>query len=71
MLWPWAERSQSVDFVLGQKLPLKDDQLPFMCKWQKFMMKDPVCADLHIPVAKLNEIAEYKVRGEEAPYDPI
>lgn len=69
MLWPWAERGACVGLALRQKLPIQDNQIPLLRKWRKSMLEDPVCAELHIPAEKFWKIAEYKLKGQEPPYD--
>lgn len=69
MMWPWAERAACVGIVLGQKLPIQDNQLPLLRQWRKSMLDDPVCSELYIPAEKFWKIVEYKLKGMEPPYD--
>lgn len=71
MLWPWAERAECVAIVLGQKLPIQDNQLPLLRKWRKAMLQDPVCSELQDPTEKFWKIVQCKQQGIEPPYDDI
>lgn len=71
MLWPWAERAPCIGFKLGQKLPIKDDQIPVLRRWRKTMHQDAICSELYNPPEKFWMIVEAKLKAEDPPYDSL
>lgn len=71
MLWPWAERAGVVGIHLGQKLPLEDDQLPFLRKWRKLMRDYPAVAGIYHGPEKFYKCVQMKIAGAPPDYDSI
>lgn len=39
LLWPWAERAETLEFVFEEKLPVDEKTLPCIFNWCKEMRK--------------------------------
>nr|AVT42188.1 glutathione S-transferase o2 [Lissorhoptrus oryzophilus] len=71
MLWPFAERAAVIPLKLGQKLPLKDDQIPTLRKWAKAMREDPTVKEVLISPERHYKILQQKLNGELVEYEKI
>lgn len=71
MLWPWAERAGTIGMKIGSKLPIEDNQIPYLRKWRKAMKTDPIAAELHYEPEVFWKVAQFKLKNVDPDFDSI
>jgi glutathione S-transferase len=72
MLWPWAERAGCISIKFGQKLPLKNEDIPSLRKWAKALRQDPVVSSTYEGPEKYYKISKgIRTKDPELDYDNL
>ncbi|KAF7265254.1 hypothetical protein GWI33_021251 [Rhynchophorus ferrugineus] len=69
MLFPFAERVGLIPLKLGEKLPIKDTDLPNLRAWRKAIVETPVIKETLTPIDKVWSLYQARFKGEEPNYD--
>lgn len=63
MLWPWAERSGTLNHVLGEASLFSADQFPALRKWKKTMRENSACDQIYHTPEIFQKYIKEKLQG--------
>ncbi|KAF5282458.1 hypothetical protein FQA39_LY17573 [Lamprigera yunnana] len=71
MLWPWAERAESISLALGEKLLFGSNDFPKLCAWSKTMRKNSIVESIYHGPEKYYKIVLAKKNNDANACDTI
>lgn len=71
MLWPWAERAGALVIVLGERLPIENDEFVKIRQWRKIMRDQPVVDGIYNGPEKFYKSVLIKLGSIPPDYDAI